>query len=66
MFNDLRTSAEFVKGYRAARGPVPHGQVELDVTVLTSGFWPSVSAPGCFLPRDVLATAEAFRCVSVC
>jgi hypothetical protein len=61
MFLDLRNSEAFMVAYRRERGPVPGGQVEIDVNVLTSNNWPPVTAPPCRLPEEVAASAAAFR-----
>lgn len=61
MFNDLRTSEEFMRSYRSDRGAVPPGQVELDVQVLTTGYWPVLKAGSCKLPLEIQASADAFR-----
>ncbi len=73
MFNDLKTSAEFMAQYRASRGAASaHAAsgagsaalvpvVDIDVTVLTSVHWPSNTVAPCRLPADVVPAAEAFR-----
>ena len=46
--------------YRRDRGAVPAGHVELDVQVLTSGYWPRMDEAPCALPPEVQAAADAF------
>ena len=73
MFNDLQMSAEFNRGYKAARaasGSIASAAgagtalscVELDAIVLTSGFWPLSAIPLTSVPLspDVAAAAAAF------
>jgi hypothetical protein len=90
MFNDLRTSEEFMRAYRAERAAhppapvmvpapgagagagagssssaaaalVPVAPVELDVQVLTTGYWPVLADAPVRLPPEVAAAADHFR-----
>jgi len=67
MFNDLKTSSDFLAVYRRERqtaagdAPPAPSACELDVSVLTSGFWPVVADPPCTLPRSVQAAASHFE-----
>jgi len=38
-----------------------NSNIELSVTVLTTGFWPTQAHPPCTLPADVLAESEMFK-----
>lgn len=70
MFNDLKTSADLMVAFRrecraaddaAASPPSSSSSCELDVSVLTTGFWPVVSDPPCTLPPLVKAAAGRFE-----
>jgi cullin 3 len=65
MFNDLKTSSDFLAMYRreqkAAALPSGPSHCELEVSVLTSGFWPIVSDPPCSLPPEVRDVAGHFE-----
>lgn len=68
MFNDLKTSADLMVAFRRefrgadeAAGAASPSPCELDVSVLTSGFWPVVSDPPCALPPPVKAAAARFE-----
>lgn len=61
MFNDMRISRELQNTYKAyKRGQESQGestrgskQVDIEVDVLTNGYWPSQSVPQCTLPQSV-------------
>ena len=67
MFNDLKTSADLLMIYQRDRclasdsAKASTAACELDVSVLTSGFWPAVSEPPCILPLSVQRTVEQFE-----
>ena len=71
MFSDMKLSKEFMEKYkkqakfgnllRDATRPAERREVQLDVSVLTTGFWPTEAAPKCELPEEVLGACEQFR-----
>mmetsp|Transcript_11867 Transcript_11867/g.24023 ORF Transcript_11867/g.24023 Transcript_11867/m.24023 type:complete len:768 (-) Transcript_11867:48-2351(-) len=61
MFNDMRISKDTMKGYKEVARSSGDGEgVEIDVDVLTTGYWPSQGAPQCQLPEAVKAAIEKF------
>ena len=71
MFSDMKLSKEFMEKYKKqAKAGTFAGdmtrasdrrEVQLDVSVLTTGFWPTEAAPKCELPEEVLGACEQFR-----
>jgi len=64
MFQDMRISAETMeafKNYVASLEPGALGGVELNVHVLTTGFWPTQPATKCILPQEVTQCCEVFK-----
>ena len=61
MFNDLKTSSDLLLAYRKTLGAPSAVSCELDVSVLTSGFWPVVSDTPCILPLPVQAAVAHFQ-----
>jgi len=59
MFTDMKMSKETMDVYRK-RKQRTHG-MELNVHVLTTGFWPTQSVPECQLPPDVQVCCEDFK-----
>eukprot|EP00753_Platysulcus_tardus_P005775 PLAT13692.1.p1 GENE.PLAT13692.1~~PLAT13692.1.p1 ORF type:complete len:740 (+),score=386.09 PLAT13692.1:52-2271(+) len=59
MFQDMRLSRETMEHY----GRVVAGRhsIELSVSILTAGFWPTASVPACTLPDELKAVTTAFR-----
>lgn len=61
MFNDLAISRDFMEQYRRdSRVMAPAGSMELDATVLTTGFWPSQAIAPCSLPAEIAPVCERF------
>ena len=59
MFKDMRISKESNEQFRKGR----HGRstVELNVHVLTTGFWPNQSVPPCVLPPKIQQCCTSFQ-----
>jgi len=64
MFNDMRISRDTRDAYRVhKRGASVSGKeqvVDIEVDVLTTGYWPSQSVPTCTLPDNVNAAIRRF------
>lgn len=58
MFTDMRTSKDLMEVYRREKPPPP---VRMEVTVLTTGFWPVQDAAPCTLPPQLVACKEHFE-----
>eukprot|EP01127_Copromyxa_protea_P005350 TRINITY_DN15293_c0_g1_i1.p1 TRINITY_DN15293_c0_g1~~TRINITY_DN15293_c0_g1_i1.p1 ORF type:complete len:736 (-),score=141.66 TRINITY_DN15293_c0_g1_i1:66-2273(-) len=64
MFQDMKTSAKTIeafKEYIAGQRTNPLGGVELNVHVLTTGFWPTQSSTVCNLPVEINRCCEEFK-----
>ncbi|CAM9354291.1 unnamed protein product [Phaeothamnion confervicola] len=64
MFTDMRISKDVMEAYATKRhgGGTPRvGGIELEVNVLTTGYWPTQTVPMCRLPANVVAACEAFE-----
>lgn len=65
MFTDMKTSAETMEGFKTflatSADPDALGGVDLNVNVLTTGFWPTQSATKCNLPREIMQCCEVFK-----
>jgi len=61
MFKDMELSKGLMKSYREheAKSSVPV-TMEMNVTVLTTGFWPVAVIPYCTLPKSASQACEAF------
>jgi cullin 3 len=54
MFVDVGISNALFEDYKSSYGGMQGNDIEFDVTVLTSGIWPSTSvSAACTLPRDI-------------
>ena len=63
MFNDMRISRDMrdsYKNYRRSQNP-HHGKLDMEVDVLTNGYWPSQSVPPCTLPQTVQDAIKSFE-----
>mmetsp|Transcript_7376 Transcript_7376/g.11800 ORF Transcript_7376/g.11800 Transcript_7376/m.11800 type:complete len:728 (+) Transcript_7376:45-2228(+) len=61
MFKDMKLSKETMEKYHAKLPKIAsQAQVELQVTVLTAGFWPTEGATPCKLPQQVVPQCETF------
>ncbi|EFA79173.1 cullin C [Heterostelium album PN500] len=62
MFTDMRLSVDTMAGFKnyiqTLQKPM---SFDLNVNVLTTGFWPTQSASNCILPREILHCCEAFK-----
>jgi len=65
MFNDMKLSAETMEGFKAyikdKSNETALSGVDLNVHVLTTGFWPTQSASKCNLPPEILSCCETFK-----
>ncbi|WJX57187.1 hypothetical protein P8452_42772 [Trifolium repens] len=60
MFGDMKTSLDSMQGFYASYSELVDGPT-LNVTVQTTGFWPTQSSVTCNLPDEILALCEKFR-----
>lgn len=64
MFNDMRISRDMRDAYKTYRrslsNPCPAGKMDMEVDVLTNGYWPSQSVPPCTLPSTVQDAIDLF------
>jgi len=60
MFKDMELSKELMKGYKNFTKDSKHSPIELNVTVLTTGFWPIPVIPDCTLPIQASHCCEHF------
>lgn len=68
MFNDMRISRELQSTYKAykrkqeSEGEGPQGKknVDIEVDVLTNGYWPSQNVPPCTLPQSIQDAIDAY------
>lgn len=66
MFNDMRISRETRDKYKAFQRQQANGPdyIDIEVDVLTTGYWPSQNVPPCTLPvaaQDAIAKFETFH-----
>ncbi|GBG23893.1 Cullin-3A [Hondaea fermentalgiana] len=62
MFKDMKLSKETMEKYRAAcPRPANSTAPELNVTVLTAGYWPSEQVVPCELPPAIASVCEEFK-----
>lgn len=67
MFNDMRISRDTRESYKTFKrdqandGKVEKGAVDIDVDVLTTGYWPNAKVPICTLPESVQAGCQHFE-----
>jgi cullin 3 len=63
MFNDMRISRDMrdsYKNYRRSKNS-QQGKLDMEVDVLTNGYWPSQSVPPCTLPQTVQDAIKSFE-----
>lgn len=60
MFNDMRLSKDAMEEFRKA-GVSRVGGVELEVNMLTMGYWPSQALTTCNLPPEIKACCQVFQ-----
>lgn len=65
MFNDMRISGDMMERFKERIGcagskAVLHG-VEMNVQVLTTGFWPTQVAASCTLPPEIVHCCDTFK-----
>jgi len=62
MFTDMRLSVDTMTGFKEyihkLQKPLP---IDLNVHVLTTGFWPTQNSSNCTLPPDILLCCETFK-----
>eukprot|EP01111_Echinosteliopsis_oligospora_P008697 TRINITY_DN2462_c0_g1_i1.p1 TRINITY_DN2462_c0_g1~~TRINITY_DN2462_c0_g1_i1.p1 ORF type:complete len:745 (-),score=221.56 TRINITY_DN2462_c0_g1_i1:110-2344(-) len=69
MFTDMKLSADTMDGFKQhldnlmnrGDGAHPLGGIELNVYVLTTGFWPTQSAAKCNFSNEILTCCEVFK-----
>jgi len=64
MFTDMKLSTDTMEGFKnfiRNMEPNPLDNVELNVYVLTTGFWPTQSSSSCNLPSEILKCCEVFK-----
>jgi len=65
MFTDMKLSADTMDSFKghlnAHEGGNLLGGVDLNVHVLTTGFWPTQSTTACKLPAEILVCCEVFK-----
>ncbi|EED88081.1 cullin family-like protein [Thalassiosira pseudonana CCMP1335] len=61
MFNDIRISKETAEKYRSHKKKSNNEPVDVEVSVLTTGYWPSQNVPPCILPPPVRAAMDRFQ-----
>eukprot|EP01123_Difflugia_compressa_P006943 TRINITY_DN1936_c0_g1_i1.p1 TRINITY_DN1936_c0_g1~~TRINITY_DN1936_c0_g1_i1.p1 ORF type:complete len:564 (-),score=89.63 TRINITY_DN1936_c0_g1_i1:299-1795(-) len=64
MFQDMKQSSLTIDGFKNyvnALDPNPLKGLELNVQVLTTGFWPTQSASKCTLPQEIVVCCEVFQ-----
>lgn len=60
MFNDMRISRETRDKYKHRKRLDAVDLIDVDVDVLTTGYWPSQSVPPCLLPAPIQQAIEHF------
>jgi cullin 3 len=64
MFQDMKQSSQTIDGFKnyvSTLDPNPLKGMELNVQVLTTGFWPTQSAAKCTLPPEIVKCCEVFQ-----
>eukprot|EP01116_Phalansterium_solitarium_P016027 TRINITY_DN3623_c0_g1_i1.p1 TRINITY_DN3623_c0_g1~~TRINITY_DN3623_c0_g1_i1.p1 ORF type:complete len:724 (-),score=229.24 TRINITY_DN3623_c0_g1_i1:473-2644(-) len=64
MFTDMKLSADTMDNFRAFlrnERESPLGSVDLTVSVLTTGYWPTQNVGSCNLPAEILKCCEVFK-----
>mmetsp|Transcript_2777 Transcript_2777/g.6446 ORF Transcript_2777/g.6446 Transcript_2777/m.6446 type:complete len:722 (+) Transcript_2777:364-2529(+) len=63
MFNDIKISTDMMNDFRKdlPRRPSASANADINVTVLTTGFWPSSSSEQCNLPVEARQAAEKYE-----
>jgi len=64
MFTDMKLSADTMEGFKnylQSTGAEQLDGVDLNVHVLTTGFWPTQSAAKCNLPPEIIKCCEVFK-----
>jgi cullin 3 len=64
MFQDMKQSSQTIDGFKnyvSALEANPLKGMELNVQVLTTGFWPTQSAAKCSLPPEIMKCCEVFQ-----
>ena len=62
MFTDIRLSADAMDNFRASLAKRSMSlPIELSVSVLTTGFWPTAAAGNCVLPSEAMLCCDEFK-----
>eukprot|EP01103_Thecamoeba_quadrilineata_P019179 TRINITY_DN765_c0_g1_i1.p1 TRINITY_DN765_c0_g1~~TRINITY_DN765_c0_g1_i1.p1 ORF type:complete len:756 (+),score=129.29 TRINITY_DN765_c0_g1_i1:106-2268(+) len=66
MFNDMRLSADTMEGYKTHLAQNPNEAqkmtgIDLNVQILTTGFWPTSVITNCNLPPEILSCCDVFK-----
>lgn len=67
MFTDMKLSNDTMEGFKAhlsssaESGPGTLNGIELNVYVLTTGFWPTQAPTKCNLPNEIINCCEVFK-----
>lgn len=59
MFTDMKISRDTMDEFRSSN--IDTGSTEIDVQMLTTGYWPLLPTPTCTLPTCVMECCEAFK-----
>uniref|UniRef100_A0A6B2KYR3 Cullin family profile domain-containing protein n=1 Tax=Arcella intermedia TaxID=1963864 RepID=A0A6B2KYR3_9EUKA len=64
MFQDMKQSATSIEGFKSflsSLEPNPIKGMELNVQVLTTGFWPTQNAAKCNMPPEIVKCCDVFQ-----
>jgi len=61
MFNDMRSSATMMESYKDFLRSQDANSIDINVSVLTTGFWPTQTSTQYTLPQEVMAGCKMFE-----
>jgi len=61
MFNDMRSSATIMESYKEYLRSQDSNHIDINVSVLTTGYWPTQTSASYTLPHDVMAGCRLFE-----
>jgi len=63
MFTDMKLSSDSMDGFKSRNKDSQEnfGGLDLNVHVLTTGFWPAAPVSACNLPQEVIKACEAYK-----